>query len=94
MPADAGRALLGRVGRRVAEVRSEAGLTQETLAERLEVALTYVARIEQGRQNVTLRSLARVAEALGVDPRVLLDAPTSPPPRRGRPRRPPETRPA
>src|SRR5262245_23643034 len=78
--------LIRDVGRRIGEVRSAGGLTQAELAERLDVALPYIARIEQGRQNITLRTLARIATALAVPARALFDPPTTPPPAPGRPR--------
>ncbi|WP_411280351.1 helix-turn-helix domain-containing protein, partial [Gemmatimonas sp.] len=49
------------VARRIAEVRRLAGITQEALAEQLGIALKNVQRIESGRQNLTLQTLARVA---------------------------------
>jgi len=57
--------LVERVTRRIAEVRRSKGLTQEQLAERLETAMKNLQRIEAG-QNLTLRTLARVASALEV----------------------------
>lgn len=60
------------VARRIAEVRRLAGITQEALAEQLGIALKNVQRIESGRQNLTLQTLARVATALGVAPPSLI----------------------
>ena len=57
--------LVARVARRLAEVRRERGITQEELAERLDTAERNVRRIEAG-QNITLRTLSRIAVALGV----------------------------
>lgn len=75
------------VGRRVAECRQNAGLTQLELAEALDISLQYVQRIEAGQVNMTLASLKRWAEELGVTPAALLDRPTSSRPGRGRPPR-------
>ncbi len=79
-----------QVGRRIAELRQGGGVTQEAFAERLGVSLKYVQRIEGGRQNLTLRSLARLAILLGVGPGELFLQPASVETRVGRPRRRPD----
>ena len=73
------------VARRIAECRVALGLTQQELAERLGVSIQYEQRVESGQANLTLTSLARWCAMLRVHPRVLFDAPTTPPPPRGRP---------
>lgn len=76
------------VGRRIAELRKERGLTQEQLSVLLGTSFQWVSQLEAGR-NVTLHSLARIANALRVTLAELLLAPTAPsrPRRLGRPRR-------
>jgi len=79
--------VLGDIGRRVAEIRREHGWTQSDLAERADVGLNYVKLIEAGRENLTVRSLVRLAALLSVELEALLLPPASRPPRRpGRPR--------
>lgn len=56
---------LQTVASRLRELRLTQGLTQWALAER-GVSYKYYQRIEAGRANVTLRTLDRVARALGV----------------------------
>lgn len=73
------------VGRRVAELRAELGWTQEQLAEHARVSLKYLQRIEAGRENLTLRSVARLANHLRVPPAELFVPPRSRRPKRGRP---------
>lgn len=75
------------VGRRVAELRSALGLTQDKFAEALGVSGVYVRRVEIGRENLTLRSLTRLASMLGVRTADLLQAPLSREVRVGRPPR-------
>lgn len=74
------------VGRRVAELRRAQGRTQRALAEVLGVSVQYVQRIEQGRENLTLRSLAELAIALDAPASALLLTPSTLARRRGRPR--------
>ncbi|MDO5084672.1 MAG: helix-turn-helix transcriptional regulator [Arachnia propionica] len=48
------------------------GLTQERLAEELDVTPRYLAGIERGERNLTLDSIEALAIQLGVDPHSLL----------------------
>jgi transcriptional regulator with XRE-family HTH domain len=59
--------LLFDVARRAAELREAAGLTQEVLATRLGISDVYLRRIEGGRVNLSVKSLARLAAALEVE---------------------------
>ena len=62
-----GDALSRAVGLRVAELRVRRGIaTQKELAELAGMAKAYVWRIESGRQDVSLRNLARLCRALDV----------------------------
>ena len=75
------------VGRRVAERRRAMELTQEVLAEHLEVTVKYLQRLEAGRENLSVRSMVTLANALGVAPSSLLRPPIRlARPRPGRPR--------
>jgi HTH-type transcriptional regulator/antitoxin HipB len=60
-------AFLATLGERVRDVRKAAGLTQKQLAEAVGVAPSYVTTVETGGQNLTVWSLAKLAEALGMD---------------------------
>lgn len=55
--------------KRIRQVREGQGLSQEKLAEIAELHRTYVSSVERGERNVTVDSLERLAEALGVDVR-------------------------
>ena len=76
--------LVERVSTRIGQVRRAQGITQEAMAERLGIATQNYQRIEAGSQNLTLVTLAKVASALGVEARDLLDPPTESRPTRGR----------
>ena len=58
--------LVRRVTRQLAKLRREQEMTQEDLAELLDLPVQHVSRIEAG-QNVTLLTLERFAVALGVE---------------------------
>jgi len=60
------------VGRNLRTHRQARGLSQEDFAEFLEVHRTYMGGIERGERNLTLKSLERIADRLGVDPVTLL----------------------
>jgi transcriptional regulator with XRE-family HTH domain len=75
------------VGGRVAEQRRAYGITQEELAERLDVSVKYLQRVEAGEENLTIESVVNVANALEVAPASLIQQPRNTQPRKpGRPR--------
>lgn len=80
-------ALLRAVGRRVAELREVRGITQEQLAVLLDVTAGYVRQVERGVKNLSIRSLVVFTNALDATVADLFVPPTTPPRRRGRPRR-------
>ncbi len=59
-------------GRRLRDARLNRGLTQEGLANLSGLDRTYVSSCEAGRRNATIRTIYRLAEALGVDPSALV----------------------
>jgi transcriptional regulator with XRE-family HTH domain len=75
------------VGRRVAELRSERGWTQEAFAGKLGVSVQYLRRIELGQTHITVPKLVELANALRVQPAALFDKPRSLVVKRGRPKR-------
>jgi transcriptional regulator with XRE-family HTH domain len=54
------------VGHRIKELRTNQGLSQEKLALRAEMDRTYLAGAEQGKRNISLRSLEKIVMALNV----------------------------
>ena len=57
---------LKRLGRRIRQLRTEAGLTQETAAERADLSAKHWGDIENARSNPTVSTLVAVAKALRV----------------------------
>ncbi len=54
------------LGRRLAELRKEQGLTQGQMAERAECSQQMIAEYEAGKRNIPLWRLLTIADALGV----------------------------
>ena len=54
-------------------VRTTQQLSQEELADLCDLDRTYISGIERKRRNVGIRNIQRIADALKVDVRVLLD---------------------
>ena len=79
-------AAVARVGRRIAELRRAAGLTQERLAEAIGVDPRTVQALERGAGNPPLRTLLALALSLGVPPGELFAVPVTPRGGPGRPR--------
>lgn len=73
------------VGRRIAELRHAQGRTQESVAEQLGMQMKNYQRIERGLQNVTIKTLVRIANALGVSTAELFSPAAPREVRRGRP---------
>lgn len=54
------------IGRVVAALRDERNLTQEALAEKLGTSQSAVARIEGGKQNISLELISKLSEIFGI----------------------------
>lgn len=61
------------VGHNLRAYRQAKGLSQEAFADVLGVHRTYMGGIERGERNLTLKSLERIAERVGINPLALLD---------------------
>jgi transcriptional regulator with XRE-family HTH domain len=59
-------------GERLRAVRQEKGLSQEALALASELDRTYIGGIERGERNVSLINIHKIARALGVTPKELM----------------------
>lgn len=65
--------ILYRIGRRIAQLRIERGISQQDLAARCNFEKSNMSRIEYGRSNLTVRTLLTISQALGVKLRDLVD---------------------
>lgn len=66
--------ILIQVGKSIRALREAKGFSQEGLAEKSGLHRTYIGGVERGLRNPSLKSLARMAKALGVGVGQLFDA--------------------
>jgi transcriptional regulator with XRE-family HTH domain len=65
------RRKLAEIGEFVRVARERTRMSQEALAEKIQMRRENVIRIEKGRANVTVDTLVRVASGLGLELRVM-----------------------
>lgn len=56
-----------KLGARLKEIRKARGLTQEALAEKVDLTPQYLSRLEAGHQSPSVETVARLAEALDLE---------------------------
>ena len=61
------------LGRKIFARRKELGLSQNTLAERLDISREHLAKIETAKRTVSLDLLIVIAEALDIKVKELID---------------------
>jgi len=67
--------IIKRIGLNITIIREQRGLTQEKLAELAGLHRAYIGQIERGEKNIGLRNLEKIAKALNVSIKALLDSP-------------------
>lgn len=63
------------VGSRIRELRKAAGLTQEELSEKIDIAPQYLSHLENGQRIPSLTTIVALAEVLDTTPSALLSEP-------------------
>jgi transcriptional regulator with XRE-family HTH domain len=63
---DSENGLLIRFGQRVRFLRKQKGWSQEQLADETGLHRTYIGSVERGEQNISLKNIAKIANALNV----------------------------
>jgi transcriptional regulator with XRE-family HTH domain len=61
------------LGEAVRTKRKQAGFSQEKLAEKADLSTVFISRIERGIESPSVDNLVKVARALGVQARDLVD---------------------
>lgn len=64
--------LLQSIGKKIAQRRKELNLTQEDLAYSSDIDRSYIGYIENGKNNVTITILSKIAKALNMNLKDLL----------------------
>ena len=61
------------IGERLKKARMDKKLTQEKLAEQLDVSIAFLSRIERGNSHISLKRLSEVCDILGVSEGYILN---------------------
>jgi transcriptional regulator with XRE-family HTH domain len=62
-----------KFGKHLSEMRKERKLSQEELAFKCELEYSQISRIERGIINTSISNLYKIAKALDIEPKELLD---------------------
>ena len=62
-----------KFGNKLRELRKQKAFSQEDLAFKSGLHRTYISDIERGSRNVSLKNIEKIAKALGITPKSLLD---------------------
>ncbi len=60
------RDILEDFGKRIRELRTERGWSQEKFANQCDMDRTYVGGVERGERNIALRNIKKMADTLGI----------------------------
>ena len=63
-----------RVGKRIKELRGTRGLSQERFANDIDMARTYFTEVENGKRNLSLVNLEKIAHGLDISLREFFDS--------------------
>ncbi len=58
--------LLENFGKRLRDLRTKTGLSQEKFALKIGIDRTYYSSVEGGKRNVSLQNIKKIADGLGV----------------------------
>ena len=65
--------IIKRIGLNITIIRERQGLTQERLAALAGLHRAYIGQIERGEKNIGLKNLQKIAKALSIDIKILVD---------------------
>jgi len=62
-----------KIGERIKELRSRLGISQEALAHLADLDRTYVNSVENGKRNISIENIEKIAKALNVSVKEFFD---------------------
>lgn len=62
-----------KLGVRISQVRKKMGFTQEQLSEYADLSQNYLSQLENGKKNISIETLMKLANALEIKPAFFLD---------------------
>jgi len=65
------------IGERLKKARTDKKMTQERLAEKWDVSIAFLSRIERGNSHINLKRLSQICEILGVSEGYILNGTSS-----------------
>ena len=54
------------IGERIAQLRKAKDLSQQTFSYEAEIERSYLTHVEKGRKNISIETLLKITEALGI----------------------------
>ncbi|MXO03503.1 helix-turn-helix domain-containing protein [Flavobacterium sp. HBTb2-11-1] len=66
---------IANLGTHIRQLREKKGLSQQALADDCDIKKTQIGRIERAEINTTVKTLIKIANALDIEPKELLDFP-------------------
>lgn len=64
---------IANLGIHIRQLREKKGLSQQDLADDCDIRKTQIGRIERAEINTTIKTLVKIANALDLEPKELLD---------------------
>ena len=64
---------ISNLGIHIRQLREKKGLSQQALADDCDIRKTQIGRIERAEINTTVKTLVKIANALDIEPKELLD---------------------
>jgi transcriptional regulator with XRE-family HTH domain len=68
-----GENFLINLGSHIRQIRERKNLSQQNLADICDLPKTTIGRIERAEMNTTIKTLVKIANALEIEPKTLLD---------------------
>lgn len=66
---------IANLGIHIRQLREKKGLSQQALADDCDIPKTQIGRIERAKINTTIKTIIKIANALDIEPKELLDFP-------------------